>query len=477
LRLGLAGGSTADTLDPSPWGDTFMVTVGYAVRGGLTEFGADGTLKPDAAVSWESSDGAKTWVFKLQRGATFSNGKSLTAEDVVGSLNFHRGEKSKSGAKALFELVTDIVADDKETVVVKLSSGSVDFPYSLTDHHINIIPSINGEVDWRSGIGAGPYILDHFTPGVRAVLKRNPNSYRDAHLESAELLGIPDVVARQAALTSGAVDLINRADLKTARLLGARKGLKVEQTAGRLHYWLTANTEVAPFDKPDVRTALKYGIDREEILRVVFSGYGRVGNDQPITPAYRYHNGNLAAKTFDPEKARFHLRQAGLEGITVDLHVSEAAFNGAVDLGVLYQQQAAKSGIAINVVREPPDSFWANIRVKAPSWYTTYWSGRATEDTMLTVGLAANSPWNYSRWKNPDFNRLLVEGRQEANEEKRKAIYFELQRLASEDSGVVIPIFANSVHAQTEKVKHPETLAGNWELDGGRLIERWWVEG
>ena len=70
-----------------------------------------------------------------------------------------------------------------------------------------------------------------------------------------DALRIPDVVARQAALTSGAVDLINRADLKTARLLGQRKGIKVEQTAGRLHYWLTANTEVRPYDSADVRTA------------------------------------------------------------------------------------------------------------------------------------------------------------------------------------------------------------------------------
>lgn len=475
LRLGLAGGSSADTLDPSPWGDTFMVTVGYAVRGGLTEFGADGELKPDAARSWESSNGAKKWVFKLQRGATFSNGKSLTAEDVVASLNFHRGETSKSGAKAIFEFVTDIRAEDKETVVITLSSGVVDFPYSLTDHHINIFPSSNGVADWRSGIGAGPYILEEFRPGVRAVLKRNPNSYRQGNIDSAELIGIPDVVARQSALISGSVDVINRADLKTAHLLGRRKGLRVEESAGRLHYWLTARTTSEPFNSKDVRTALKYGIDREELLKVVFNGHGRVGNDQPITPTYRYHDESLKAKSYDPDKARFHLKKAGLDNVSVDLHISDAAFNGAVDLGVLYQRQAAKGGIKINVVREDPDGYWANIRTKAPSWYATYWSGRATEDTMLTVGLAEKSPWNYGKWANPDFNRILVQARQEVDENKRRDQYHELQRIASDDSGVVVPIFANSVYALADKVRHPAQVAGNWELDGGRLIERWWI--
>ncbi|MEJ1976992.1 MAG: ABC transporter substrate-binding protein [Acetobacteraceae bacterium] len=475
LRLGLAGGSTADTLDPSPWGDTFMVVVGYAVRGGLTEFGPDGTLKPDAAVSWESSDGAKKWIFKLQKGATFSNGKSLTADDVVASLNFHRGEKSQSGAKALFDGVTTIKADGSNTVVVELSAGAVDFPYSLTDHHLNIMPAKDGEADWRSGIGAGPYILEAFEPGVRAILKRNPNSYRTAYLDSAEMLGVADVVARQAALTSGRVDVINQADLKTVSLLKRRPGIRVEETAGRLHYWLTARTTTEPFTHPDVRTALKYAIDREAILKTVFNGHGRIGNDQPITPAYRYYDASLAPKTYDPDKARFHLKQAGFDTITADFHVSDAAFNGAVDLAVLYQQQAAKAGITIKVVRESADGYWANIRRNAPSWYATYWSGRATEDTMFTVGLSENSPWNYGKWSNPDFNRILVQARQEEDEAKRRELYYRLQQIASEDSGVVIPIFANSVFALTDKVQHPAQIAGNWELDGARVIERWWL--
>ncbi len=475
LRLGLAGGSTTDTLNPSNWGDTFMTVVGYAVRGGLTAYGADGTLEPDVAAGWEPTDGAKRWIFKLQKGATFSNGKTLTADDVVASLNFHRGPKSASGAKAIFEQVTDIKADDAQTVIVTLSSGVVDFAYSLTDQHINIMPASSDGVDWRSGLGAGRYILDHFEPGVRAVLRRNPNSYKSGHLDSAELLGLPDVVARQAALLTGKVDAINRADPKTVHLLQQRPGLRVEQSAGRLNYWLVANTTVDPFTSADVRTALKYGIDREALLKTVFNGYGSVGNDQPITPDYRYHDPSLAAKTYDPDKARFHLKKAGHDSLAVDFHTSDAAFGGAVDLAVLYQQQAAKAGITINVVREAIDGYWAKVYRSPPPWYATFWAGRATEDTILTVSLAANSPWNYSRWTNPDFNRALLQARQETDEAKRRTLYYEAQHLASEDGGAVIPIFANSVFALNDKVHHPAKVAGNWELDGARLIERWWV--
>jgi peptide/nickel transport system substrate-binding protein len=477
LRLGLAGGSTTDSLDPSPWSDTFMVMLGYSVRGNLVELMPDGSLRGEAADSWNANTGATVWTFKLRKGVEFSNGKPLTAEDVVASLNFHRGDKSKSGAKGLFSAVSDIKADGKDTVVVTLSAGSVDFANSLTDHHVNIMPAKDGEADWRSGIGIGPYVIEAFEPGVRALLKRAPNSYKQAWLDSAEMIGVADVVARQAALTSSRVDLINRADLKTVQILSRRPGLKVEESAGRLHYSLPMDTTAEPFRNKDLRLALKYAIDREAILKTVFSGHGRVGNDQPITPAYPFHNPSLAARTYDLDKARFHLKKSGVDGaVPIGLHTADASFNGAVDLCVLYQQQAAKAGLTLNVIREPSDGYWQNVARKKP-WYTSYWSGRATEDAMFTVAYSGASPLNDTRWNNPDFDKLLVAARVEADEAKRRQMFYDLQTLTSDDGGALVPIFANSVYAMTAKVQHEPAVAGNWELDGGRAIERWWMAG
>jgi peptide/nickel transport system substrate-binding protein len=475
LRLGLAGGSTTDSLDPSPWSDTFMVMLGYAVRGNLVELMPDGSLRGEAADSWNANAGATVWTFKLRKGVEFSNGKPLTADDVVASLNFHRGDKSKSGAKGLFSAVSDIKADGKDTVVVTLSAGSVDFANSLTDHHVNIMPAKDGEADWRSGIGIGPYVIEAFEPGVRALLKRAPNSYKQAWLDSAEMIGVADVVARQAALTSSRVDLINRADLKTVQILSKRPGLKVEESAGRLHYSLPMDTTAEPFRNKDLRLALKYAIDREAILKTVFSGHGRIGNDQPITPAYPFHNPNLTARTYDLDKARFHLKKSGVDGaVPIGLHTADASFNGAVDLCVLYQQQAAKAGLTLNVIREPSDGYWQNVARKKP-WYTSYWSGRATEDTMFTVAYSGASPLNDTRWNNPDFDKLLVAARVEADEAKRRQMFYDLQTLTSDDGGALVPIFANSVYAMTAKAQHEPAVAGNWELDGGRAIERWWM--
>jgi peptide/nickel transport system substrate-binding protein len=473
LRLGLAGAATTDTLDPALWSDSYMILLGYAVRSNLFEIGPDGDLLPDAVSKWEVSSDARTWRFETVKGATFSNGKSLTAADVVASLNYHRGTQSRSAARAAFESVEDIRQDGPDAFIVTLSAPNVDFAYSLSDQHLNILPAVDGVVDWRSGIGAGPYVIEQFEPGVRTVLKRNPNSYRNASLDSAELICINDVVARQAALQSGRVDFINRVSLKTADLLARSKVLKVQETVGRLNYWLTANTKASPFDNNDLRTALKYGLDREQLLKVIFNGRGRVGNDQPITPGYRYYNAENVAKPYDPERARYLIKKAGLDRLSVKLHTSEAAFEGAVDFAVLYKQQAAQANIDIEVVREGADGYWAKVKSNTPSWYMTYWSGRMTENDMLSTVFAPSSQRNYTHWNNPAFNSLLTAARSETDDAKRRNLYAQMQTLVSNDGGAVIPIFGNYLNAFNTRVVPPAKIGTSEDLDGGRLLERW----
>jgi peptide/nickel transport system substrate-binding protein len=241
-----------------------------------------------------------------------------------------------------------------------------------------------------------------------------------------------------------------------------------------MHYSMPAQTTVAPFDNLDVRLALKYGIDRDEIVKKVLYGYGQAGNDQPITPSYRYYAKDLAPRPFDPDKAKFHLKKAGLSSLKVDLSAADAAFPGAVDAAVLYAEQAGKCGIAINVIRESNDGYWDKVWLKKP-FCTAYWGGRPTEDVMLTLAYSKGAAWNEGQWSNDRFNQLLLLARGELDESKRRAMYEEMQHIVSDDGAVIVPVFANHVHAASTKVGHPEQLSGVWELDGGRCTERWWL--
>lgn len=478
LRLGLAGSSTAASTDPATWGTATLTQLGLfgAVYNNLTEIDADNNAIPELAESWEASKDARIWTFKLRKGVEFHNGKTLAAEDVIASINYHRSPDSKSGAKTIVEPIQDIRADGADTVVFELRSGNADFPYLVNDYHLVIMPAKDGKADWQSVAGTGGYTMESFDPGVRMLLKRQPNYWKAgrAHFDEAELLGLNDSNARMTALMTGQVDAISRVDLKVLDLLKRRPGVVIEEVTSNQQFTMPMFVDTAPFSDSNVRLALKYAIDREALLNTILRGHGMVSNDNPIGPADRFFASDIEPQHhYDPDQARHYLKQAGLDTLKVDLHAADTAFNGAVDTAVLFQAQAAKAGIEINVVREPEDGYWTSVWLKKP-FCMAYWGGRPTADAMFQLVYAADSPWNDTHWKNARFNELLVSARGELDDAKRGAMYTEMQQIVSSDGGVIIPMYANYVDARNDKLAHAAKIANNWELDGWKVIERWW---
>lgn len=474
FRVALGSGATVDTLDPATYPDTFNGLFGWgSLRSSLTEVGADGSINPDVAESIEVADDAKTWVFKLRKGVEFHNGKSLEADDVVASLNHHRTEDSKSAAKSLLETVTDVKADGKETVIVSLASGNADFPYIVADYHIPIMPAMDGKADWQSGLGTGPYAMTSFEPGVNGTAKRFANYHGETWFDEIEILSVIDVAARTNVLTSGEVHYIDRVDLKTAHLMTQSPDIALSEVAGFAHYVAPMNTTVPPFDNNDVRLALKYAVNREEIVKKVLYGHGSPGNDNPIASGVPYAVDLSTKHTYDPDKAKFHLKNAGLTSLQVDLSAADAAFAGAIDAALLMKDSAAAAGIDINVIREPDDGYWSNVWMKKP-WCMSYWSGRPTPDLMFTTAYAADAAWNDSFWKNDRFNELLIAARPETDQAKRAEIYREMQEIVAEDGGSIVLMFYNFVGAHSKSVAHPDVIAPNWDADGMKITKRWW---
>ena len=475
FRYGLAGGSTTDTLDSALHTDFFMQSFNSAIRGFLTEIDHNNEVIPEIAESWEAADGGKTWRFKIRRGVEFHNGRTLTPKDVVASCNHHRGEDSKSTAKPYFDPVTDI-AIDGDYVVFRLSDGNADFPFLMSDYHISICPANDdGTMDWQSGIGSGGYAMQEFEPGVRAHVKRFPNFWKAgrAHFDEIRFLGIADVAARTSALTTGEIDAMNRCDLKTVHLLERNPEVYILDIAGTQHYTAPMITTNAPFDNNDVRLALKYAVKREELVQKILRGYGSPGNDTPITPANRFFDKNLPRREFDPDKAKFHLKKAGLSSLSVKLSTSDAAYEGAVDAATLWSESAKQCGIDIQVVREPKDGYWSNVWLKK-DWSMCFWGGRPTEDAMFTVAYSKGAAWNDAYWSHERFNNLLVEARAELNDNLRREMYGEMQRIVRDEGGTPCMMYANYVSANSDKIANDGNIAINWDGDGFRAAERWW---
>ena len=475
LRMGKAHGQTSDTLDPGTFENGFTTGLSHAIHGYLTEVAVDGTLAPNVATSWESSPDAATWTFKLRKDMTFHSGKPVTAEDVITSINFHRGKDSTSAAGPLVAEISEARAVNDHEVEFKLQSGNADFPFGLSDYHLVIGPAKDGKLDWRSGDGCGTYRLDSFSPGVDARLSRHENHWTDdrGFFDTVEILALVDPNARTTALISGDVDAIDRLDLKTVNLLKRKPGLTVHSVAGNQHYTFAMSCNKAPFDDVNVRLALKHAIDRQALVDKILLGYGVVGNDHPIGQGQRFFNKELAQTPYDPDKAKWYLQQSGLDSLRVELSASDAAYGGAVDAAVLYQSAAKAAGIQVDVKREPNDGYWSDVWMKKP-FSAVYWSGRPVEDAMFTTTYKTGASWNDTFWSNARFDELLVAARAELDEDKRRAMYYEMQAIVNQDGGAIVPMFASYVFATSDKLAHADQFATNWDLDGERWAERWW---
>ncbi|WP_371229846.1 ABC transporter substrate-binding protein [Roseovarius sp. 2305UL8-3] len=473
MRLAMGHGSTSDTRDPATLTNGLQWVVAYGVANTLTELDAQGNLVGSLATEWSSSPDAKVWTFKLRDGVEFHNGKTMTAEDVIASINYHRGEDSTSVGKPVMDAVTEIKADGN-TIVVTLSEGNADFPFNFNEATFGIYPTKDNSIDWEGG-GSGGYILKSEQPGRHYEFERNPNYWKEgaAHADSIELHSITDPAARQNALITGEVDCIDRVELKTLALMSRTPGVIIEEGAGPLHYTFPMMTKMAPFDNLELRKALKFAINRQDIVDKILFGHGVVGNDHPIGPSYRYHAADIEQNSYDPDKARHHMEKSGLGDIEINLSASDAAYSGALDAAVLFQASAKDAGININVVREPNDGYWSDVWMKKP-WSASYWGGYPTEDTMLSTGFAPGAAWNDTQWDHPKFNELLVAARAELDEGLRAEMYRDIQIILRDEGGNIVPMFANEVHARNDKIAHGD-LSWVRGFDGRRILERWWM--
>jgi peptide/nickel transport system substrate-binding protein len=474
FRLGQHDGNTSDSHDIGKYASVASVVLAHTHRSYLTMINADNTLGGDLATSWSASADASVWTFELTKHASFHSGKSFSADDVIASLNYHRGEDSTSAAKALLSDVTNISKDGDHTVVITLSSGNADLPWLLTDYHLAIVPANDdGTANWQSGDGTGPYKIDSIEFGVAVSLSRHEGWHLEgAYFDNVEITIINDPTALQNALVTGAIDAASQLDLKTLALLSRNKDVEVDNIPSAAAVTLPMHTDTAPFNDVNVRLALKYAIDRDEIVEKIFFGAAVAGNDSHVASSMPYY-ADIPQRPYDPEKAKFHLKKAGHENLSVELNTADGLLPGSVDLCVLYSEHAAAANIDIKVNRRPTDGYWSQVWLKEPFSFVT-WGARPTPDVMFSLAYKDDAAWNESRWQNARFNELLRAAKAELNQELRGEMYAEMQQLSHDDGGTILPVFNNWVYGRRANVLRGESAASSWPVDGARGVSRWW---
>ncbi|MCP8894868.1 ABC transporter substrate-binding protein [Shinella daejeonensis] len=472
LRLGLGGGASSDTLDPALASASVLFVVAHCWGDTLVESHPEtGAALPSLAESWTPSPDAKEWTFKIRKDVKFHNGTPLTPADVVATLRRHADEASQSGALGLLSGITAI-EERAGDVVVTLAEGNADLPLVLTDYHLQIQPEGGNPTD---AIGTGPYKLTFFDAGIRATFERNPDDWRSdrGYVDTVEITVINDSTARISALSAGQVDFINAIEPKVVPLLSRAPTVEILRTSGKGFYSFLMHCDTAPFDNNDLRLALKYAIDRETLLAQALGGFGTIGNDYPVNTNYALAPTDIEQRTYDPDKAAFHYKKSGHDG-TILLRTSEAAFPGAVDAAVIFQQSAAKAGIQIDVQRSPSDGYWTDVWNSKP-FCASYWGGRPTQDARYSTSYVSNAEWNDTRFKHPEFDEMVVRARGELDEDKRRVLYRDMAIMVRDEGGLILPVFNDYVNASTKRLKGFVHDIGN-DISNGRIASRVWLE-
>jgi len=475
LRAGFSQGATTDTLDPATYFSDPTYAIGWAFGNNLVELTSKKEAIPELAESWESKDDLKVWTFKLRKDVEFSNGKKLTAADVVYSLNRHLAADSKSAAKGLLQGIRTIRADGNHVVVIEHETGDADIPVIMGDFHLQIIPE--GYNDWSTFVGTGPYILDHFDPGVRLEAHRNPNYWKQdrAWFDAIEFTYIGDATARMNALVSGEVDAIDRVEARIVNLLNQNPAFMLVEAVGSSYNTSVMDVRNPSFSDANVREAVKFAVDRKALVKTIYLGFGEVGNDHPVPSNDPFFHKELPQWGYDPDKAKWHLKQAGLSTLALELSTADAAFTGAVDAVVLMREQAKPAGIDIAVKREANDGYWSEVWMKKP-FFMSYWGVRPTPGMMFSLAFQCGAPWNESYWCNDSFTGLLKAAKTEADANKRRQMYWDMQEICHKDGGNCIFTFPSTIDGYTKKLAGVEADAVR-AFGGARLAERaWFVE-
>ncbi|MCE8034304.1 ABC transporter substrate-binding protein [Halomonas sp. MCCC 1A11057] len=472
IKVASATSSTADTLDPAKGANYTDYCRHFMFYNGLTTL--DEVLVPrmSLAESFDTDD-ALSWVIKLRRDVVFHDGQPFTSADVVYSLNRHKDPDTASRALSVAQQLEEVRAAGPHEVHIRLTSPNADLPAILATSHFLIVR--DGTTDFSLANGTGPFECAEFQPGVRSVAVRNDSYWKPGqpYLDEIEFFAIPDEAARINALLAGDVDLINPVNARSIpRILNSANATAMESPTGA-YTNLVMRDDLGPVNNPDFVLAMKYMLDREQIQRLAFGGFGTLANDQPIAPSHRYHLADLPQREFDLDRAKYHLERAGVGNRSIPLVASEAA-TGSVDMAQLMQLSAQQIGLNLEIRRVPSDGYWSNHWMKHPLGFGAI-SARPTADLMFSLFFQSDAAWNEAGWRNEQFDQLLLAARGETDEDKRKQMYGDMQVLIHEHGGIGIPQFRSSIDGHNTKLRglSPHPLGG---LMGYMFAEHVWLE-
>lgn len=468
LRVGLVGGSTKDTADPQRAMLVPDDALNWLMFEGLMQYSPK--LVPELLLAEEVSKNADAteWTVRLKPDIPWHDGRTVSADDVV--FSFQRIVDPKEpldGATALMGLKPeDIMKVDDMTVKFRWDTPNVLFGTDgLTQRLVHIVPV---GFDAANPVGTGPFKLESFVAGDRFGL----SAFKDYHggapnLSEISLIEFAEPTARWNALMSGTVDAIVELPPAQLTMIEAEDGYApLDAKVGGFACFMM-HTQKKPFDDVRVRQAIRLIPDRAQMLEQAYNGVGWIGNDM-YSPFDAGYPSSLRQRDQDLEQAASLLKQAGYEGLTVELVTSDAIGNGAVAQAQVFAEQAKGAGVEVKVNKVESGVLWGDDYM---SWaFAGDWFSYRNYLQMAAIASMPDAPYNSTHWKNARWQAIVEEAMRTADDDKRNEMVAEASTIEFEEGGIIIPSFKNQLDAYSIKVKglvegdRMGTPLGRWRL-------------
>ena len=414
-------------LDPTAGAAAAIDEVVYAnIFEGLTRFGPDGAVNPGLAATWDISEDGTVYTFALRPGVTFHDGTTLTADDVVFTLDRARAEGSTNAQPGLFANIVSAEAVDELTLRVTLDGPDGAFLFDMAWGDAVIVAPESAESNATNPIGTGPLRFANRIEGDRIELVRNDAYWGEAvALEAATFRFISDPNAAFAAMMAGDVDAFPNfpapetlaqfaADPRFSVIVGSTEGETI----------LAMNNAQAPLDDIRIRQAIAHAINRQDIIDGAMFGYGT-----PIGTHFAPHNPNYVDLTglsaYDPDAARALLAEAAPAGLSLRLALPPPAY--ARRGGEIIAAQLREVGIQTEITNLE----WAQ-------WLEQVFRGRDFDLTIVShtepmdIGIYAR-PDYYFQYARPDFVALNETLATTSDPAARAALMVQMQEMIAGD--------------------------------------------
>jgi peptide/nickel transport system substrate-binding protein len=448
LRVGIIGGGASETLDFNQALAEMDTARALNLFEGLTDFDPDGKSYNVLAEELSPNADASVWTVKVRPDVEFHNGKKLSADDVIFSLKYMLDPKNKAqGAGSLTGLKpANIRRKDAMTVELRLDAPNAFLSDVLGDRAVKIFAE---GTDFKQPVGTGPFKFQSWKRGDRSLFVKH-DAYWDGapNLDELELVSISDANARVNALRAKQIDGLSQADLTLVDSISGDPALALLEKVGGQYTALYVDSTAKPFTDNNVRQALRYMCDREQMVSNALRGKGKIGNDIPCW-FDEFYAGGIEQRPHDPEKARALLKQAGLENAKFTLQTSDPA-PAMLESSTLFVQQAKAAGLNVELRKWPTDQYYSRAFNHYP-FAMTNWGGRPLS-SQIALAYLKTSPYNETKWIDPDFEKLIKDAFATPDVAKRKLVMADAQQLLFDEGATVIWGFLPNIDAVSKKV-------------------------